>query len=142
MEEWNENSEKVNKVRQDFEKARGLLNLATLRENKLSSFQLPSETTLLVEADYEIIKELITALMSVDGWKTVSHELLVSYLAKHYSEFLTQEIILIDQLRQIRNDIAYRGIMIKPEYLERNQQAILAIISKLKNTLNQKLTKN
>ena len=141
MEQWDEHSEKVSKLRPDFEKAKGLLKLTELREHKLTSFQLPAETTLLAEAYYEIVKEIITAIMSIDGWKTLSHELLISYLATFYSEFSTSEVMLIDQLRQMRNDIAYRGIMIKPEYIEGNKKEIIVIINKLKNRLFEKLSK-
>lgn len=140
MMQWDETSDKVSKQRPDFEKARSLLKLVELRESKLSLFQLPTDTTLLTEAYYEIVKELITAIMNCDGWKTTSHELLVGYLAKSYLEFSAAEITLIDQLRSIRNDIAYRGIMINPEYLTRNQHAITKIIQKLRQTLNLRLT--
>ncbi len=141
METWDETSDKVSKVRPDSEKARGLLKVIELRELKLSAFELPTFATLLAEAYYEIVKEIITGIMSCDGWKTTSHELLIGYLAKFYPEFNTSEILLIDQLRQMRNDIDYRGVMINPEYLERNQENILAIVRKLKQTLNAHINK-
>ena len=77
--------------------------------------------------------------MSVDGWKTVSHELLIGYLAEFYRDFNQAEISLMDQLRVIRNGIAYRGVMINPEYIERNRENILSIIEKLKQVLQNKL---
>jgi len=95
--------------------------------------------TLIVEGYYEMIKELITAIMSVDGWKTTSHELLVGYLAKFYKEFSYAEMQIIDQLRKARNDISYRGVRIKPDYLTRNRDSILKIINKLKQTVQKKL---
>lgn len=97
--------------------------------------------TLIVEEYYEIVKELITALMSCDGWKTTSHELLIGYLAKFYPEIDGAEISLIDQLRQLRNDIDYRGIMINPEYVERNKEAILDVIDVLKSVANKRIAK-
>ena len=139
MEQWDEKSGKVNRLKPDKEKARALLKMTEVREKRAKLTSSHEFTTLLVEEYYEIIKELITALMSVDGWKTVSHELLVGYLAKFYDEFSMDEITAIDQLRVIRNDIAYRGIMINPEYLERNQKKILAAIAKLKEVLVAKL---
>lgn len=109
--------------------------MTELREQLVKRMPLPQFSTLLVEEYYEIVKELITAIMSTEGWKTVSHELLVGYLAKFYPQFRPEEIALIDQLRTIRNDIAYRGIMISSEYLQRNEPAINAAIEKLKQTL-------
>lgn len=139
MEQWDESSDKVEKQRPDPEKARGLLKLVELRELKLSSFELPAFATLLAEAYYEVAKELITGILTVDGWKTTSHEMLIGYLVRFCPEYSRAEIVLIDQLRRMRNDIAYRGIMIPPEFLDRNQKNILGIISKLKKTLSQRL---
>ncbi len=137
---WDEFSDKVNKIRPDNEKAKALLKMTQLREKRAQNTELPQMATLLVEEYYEILKELITAIMSCDGWKTVSHELLVGYLAKFYPEFTAAEIILIDQLRQMRNDIDYRGVMINPEYVERNQKTILEVITKLKDVTNKRIT--
>lgn len=141
MEQWDEHSEKVSKLRPDFEKARALMKMIAIREKRAQLTPLPDFTTLITEEYYEIIKELITAIMSIDGWKTTSHELLVGYLAKFYENFTNAEITTIDQLRIIRNDIAYRGVMINPEYLERNQQNLQIIIQKLKQLVSQKLNK-
>ena len=141
MEPWNEHSEKVSKQRHDSEKAKALLKMIALREQRIPLMPLPVFTTLIAEELYEIVKELITGIMSVDGWKAPSHELLIGYLAKFYPEFNTAEIMLLDQLREMRNDIAYRGVMINPEYLERNKQAIHSTIQKLKQTLNARINK-
>ena len=138
---WDETSEKVSKIRPDSEKAKSLLKMTALHERRAKMTQLPDMATLVVEEYYEIVKELITAIMSCDGWKTTSHELLVGYLAKFYPEFAAAEITLIDQLRQIRNDIDYRGIMINPEYVERNQAAILDVIENLKDVTNKRINK-
>ncbi len=139
MEQWDESSDKVEKQRPDLEKARSLLKIVELRELKLSSFELPAFATLLAEAYYEVVKELVTGILTVDGWKTTSHELLIGYLVRFYPEYSRAEIVLIDQLRRMRNDIAYRGIMIPPEFLDRNQKNIISVISKLKKTLTQRL---
>ncbi|MBI4146833.1 hypothetical protein HY489_05855 [Candidatus Woesearchaeota archaeon] len=141
MEPWTEQSDKVSKQRPDTEKARALLKMIALREQRAQITPLPQFATLLAEELYEIVKELITGIMSVDGWKTASHELLIGYLAKFYPEFSTAEVMLLDQLREMRNDIAYRGVMINPEYLERNQQNISNAIQKLKQILNARLNK-
>ena len=103
MQEWDEYSDKVSRMTTDKEKARSLLQLVELREKDLAG-KKEEFVTLIVEGYYEIVKEIITGIMAVDGWKTVSHELLVGYLAQHYKEFSAAEIHLIDQLRKIRND--------------------------------------
>ena len=77
--------------------------------------------------------------MSVDGYKTLSHEFLVGYIAKFYKELTEAEVYLMGQLRKTRNDIAYRGVLIKPEYLKRNKVSVLEIISKLKYIVIKKI---
>ncbi|MBI2135749.1 hypothetical protein HYU06_01625 [Candidatus Woesearchaeota archaeon] len=137
MREWDEHSNDVSKIMPDKEKAKSLLELVKLREKDLKN-KSDEFATLIIEGYYEQIKELITAIMSIDGYKTVSHELLVGYLARFYTEFSAAEIYLIDQLRKTRNDIDYRGILINPEYLKRNKANILAIIAKLKEITSNK----
>lgn len=131
MQQWDPKSPDVSKITPDKEKAKSLLQMVLLREKDIETKNIEF-TTLIVEGYYEIVKELITAIMSLDGYKTLSHEMLIGYLAEYYKEFSSAEITTIDQLRIARNDIAYRGIMIKPGYLARNKDAILNIISKLK----------
>ena len=113
--------------------------MVELREKDLKT-KSEEFATLIVEGYYEIIKELITAIMSIDGYKTVSHELLIGYLVRFYKEFSSSEIYLIDQLRKTRNSIAYRGAIIRPEYLKRNKERILLSIKKLKNIVERKIT--
>jgi len=139
MRDWDENINEVGKISKDKEKAKSLLKLIKLREENIKRINKKEFTTLLVEDYYEIIKELITAIMSADGYKTLSHELLIGYIEKFHKEFSAFEISIMDQLRRTRNDIAYRGIMISQEYLERNERDILRIIHKLKEIVNQKI---
>ena len=139
MKEWDENSSEVSKGFKDKEKPKSLLNLIELREKNIKSLNKKEFCTLIVEDYYEIIKELITAIMSADGYKTLSHELLIGYIDKFYKEFSKFEINTMDQLRKIRNDIAYRGLIISTEYLDRNEEIILKIIKRLKAIINIKL---
>lgn len=106
--------------------------LRKLVDFRLSDVEKLSTTTLKVEAYYEIIKESITALLSLKGYKSYSHECLISFIENNFSQnFSNAEIKLIDQLRVIRNDIAYRGIFVEDDYLIRNFDAIQRIIKKL-----------
>jgi len=45
------------------------------------------------------------------------------------------EIQKIDELRKVRNEINYRGTIIKKDYLERNELEFRNIIKKLQETL-------
>jgi len=139
MQEWDKTAEQVSKIMPDKEKAKALLQVIALREKNIIKMDPDEFTTLIVEGYYEIIKELITALMSADGWKTLSHEMLIGYLASFYKEFSQAELYLIDQLRKTRNDISYRGVKIKQEYLNRNKDAILQVINKLKQIVQKRI---
>lgn len=139
MLEWDEGSEQVSHISPDKEKAKSLLQIIALREKNIKTMKSVEFSTLIIEGYYEIIKELITAILSIDGWKTISHEMLIGYLAKVYTEFSRSELYIIDQLRKTRNDIAYRGAIIKPEYLTRNKEVIITIIDKLKQVVQTKL---
>lgn len=139
MQEWDEHSDKVSKISPDPEKARALMQVVGLREKDLLT-KNEEFVTLIIEGYYEIIKELITGIMAVDGYKTVSHELLVGYAARFCTELSTAQIYLIDQLRKTRNDIDYRGLMVPPEYLHRNKKVIGEVIQRLKKILNEKLS--
>ncbi len=112
----------------DKETANSLKKLAEIRLNDVEKL---STTTLKVESYYEIIKELITAFMALNGYKSYSHECLISFLFSFSKDFESQEINLIDQLRVIRNDIGYRGAFVDDDYLKRNKEKILKIINKL-----------
>lgn len=41
----------------------------------------------------------------------------------------------IDELRQLRNEISYRGFTVKKDYLERNEQEFKDIIDRLKKEI-------
>lgn len=139
MQIWDEKSDQVSRIVPDKERARGILKLVELREKSIIELKEDIFATLIAEDYYEIIKELITALMFIDGWKTLSHEMLISYISKYYKEFSQSDIYTIDQMRKIRNDIAYRGFLVKQDYLARNKNTILQIINKLKQTIQRKI---
>jgi hypothetical protein len=63
---------------------------------------------------YDVIRELISVILLLDGYKTYgegAHKKLVEYLQHNYKEFKEYEISLIDDLRIIRNKIAYDGFL-------------------------------
>ena len=122
----------VIKKSEDKAIVKGLLEMVNVRFKEVENIR---NTTLKVEAYYEIIKELMTALLSDEGYKAYSHECLISFVKEHYGDFTDSEIYLINQMRIIRNDLAYRGDFVEDDFLERNKEKILIIISKLKKVI-------
>lgn len=127
------------KIEPDFEKAKSLAKLANLREKKLNTFDLEHESSLVVECYYEICKELITALLFSDGYKTLSHKALIDYLEKYYSEFSEHDVFLLNSLRKKRNSIVYEGVFVESFFIKKNQKEIYDIIIKLNKLLTRKL---
>ena len=139
MMEWDEESKEVSKVAKDEEKAKSLMSMATIREEALKNINTEQFTSIVVEGHYEIVKELITALTALAGYKIVrSHKMLIAYLKHHYTEFEEYEIIILDELRKIRNKINYNGFNVKKQYWERNKYEIRNIIKKLKSIIRKK----
>jgi len=131
--------ENVKRKRQDPEEAKALLKMTEKREAYINAIKNTRNfTSLIIEDYYEIIKELITAIMSSDGYKSYSHECLIIFMEKFYN-LSKSHLVLIDQLRRIRNDINYRGISVDYSYLERNENSIKEIIIELKKHIKGKI---
>ncbi|MEK6933253.1 MAG: hypothetical protein AABW75_00060 [Nanoarchaeota archaeon] len=131
----------IQKIRPDKEQARSILRIAALIEDRIALENKPGMESLVVADYYEIIKELVTAIMLSEGYKTLSHKELIEYL-KEMKEFKEHEIRIADDLRILRNKISYQGFLIDPDYLKRNADNFKLIKEKLKNILTKKLGLN
>ena len=140
MKEWDEVKNEVWKVKPDKQLTRSILKMVNVRLNAIKSLDKKEFASIIAENYYEVIKELITAVMSVDGYKTLSHEVLASYLKQFYKTLDRNELFLIDQLRQVRNKIVYKGFFVQENYLEANENQLKFIIGKLRNILEEKLS--
>ncbi len=123
------------------ERAKNLILQSEIRLKDANNKNPEEFATLIIEAYYEIIKELLTALLAVDGFKCLSHTTLIEYLRKAYNKLFTEyEIQTIDELRRIRNKISYEGFIIKKDYYERKTPAALSIITKLRKLVLTKVS--
>ena len=141
MRSWKEVRNEVRRIRPDKGMAKAILKMIKVRVKALKLTDRQEFASLVVEDYYEVIKEAITALMAIDGYKTLSHEALITYMKEFYTDFSQSEITLMDQLRVLRNKIAYKGFFIAPDFLERNEARIEEIVSKIKGVLEEKLSK-
>ena len=128
----------IQKVEKDNDKAHALLKMAELRIEFWSQEFNTKYTSLIVDGYYETIKELLTAMLSLEGYKSDNHECLIAYLKEHYPE-LAYEIQMIYQLKTIRNDIDYKGFFVKKEYLQQNKLEFNHIIELLQKKIKEKL---
>lgn len=121
------------------DRAKNILSQVEIRLEALASMD-SKFITLKLEAQYEIIKELLTALLAADGYKTLSHAALIEYLRQQYSKVFTeQEIRSLDELRKVRNRIAYEGFTISQDYYERKAPVAAAIIARLHQLVQSRL---
>jgi len=127
------------KITPDKEKARSILKMVSLIKERIKKQERDKMAALIIADYYEIIKELITAILLIDGYKTLSHKDLIDYIKEKYKEFSIRELSVLDDLRVLRNRIAYEGFFIEPSYLERNEPLFKEIIGKLENLIERKL---
>jgi len=130
--DWNDClDEKVTRASPNKQTAKSLLSMCRARLEVVGG--MPRKyPALIAEVYYEIIKELITALLALQGLKSYSHKCLLLFLREQHYEVITDsELALLEKLRVIRNDIGYRGVMLGEEFLERNEEKIKLIIGKL-----------
>lgn len=129
------------KITPDEEKAKSILQLAKEREDFTKTIDNEKFSTNAAENYYEIIKELASALILLDGLKSAgenAHKDLIEYLI-NYKEFQEGDIVFMNDLRIKRNNSSYDGKKIEPIYLKNNKNRILEIIERLKKTIKNKL---
>jgi len=131
---------KVKKVKENPEQAKALLQLAKRRLESIERRRKDEFSQLLIESYYEAIKEIISALLAIHGYKSYSHECLISFMEKFYPTVLDDfEIHFLDSMRKLRSDIQYRGRDVADDYLKRNSLVIEKIIKKLFDVLEKEL---
>lgn len=125
---------------QDISMARELLSLAEHREQfwNTAKDNAKSFPSLFLEGHYEIVKELCTAILTLDGWKALNHECLFAYL-KNKKKDLEIDFDYLLELKDIRNSIDYRGAMVSYDLWKKNEIKIMLTISALKEYLKKKV---
>jgi hypothetical protein len=118
----------------DEERSNQMLMMANFRLKFWDKKVADEFIVLKVEAYYDIIKELLFAHLYNSGYNCTNHICLIAYLKEKIKDF-DFEIQKIDELRKVRNEINYRGIIIKKDYLERNELEFKNIIKRLKEEL-------
>lgn len=99
----------VKKVSPDLGLARSLL---ASSQNRIT-FLLPlpiteRSATVIFENYYDALRELCDAILAIEGFKSYSHIASIVFLSR-YEEFSEQDIYLLDNARQKRNQAKYYG---------------------------------
>jgi len=115
----------------DKEKAKSILKMTDTTLKMIKEINIDKFSSNITKEYYEIIRELMTIILLLDGYKTYgegSHKKLIEYLELNYREFDKSEIYFIDDLRNIRNKIAYDGFFVEINYILNNIKNIQRII--------------
>ena len=127
----------VRKVSPDINKVNSILKMCDIRLRFTEKHEIDNETASIITEDYyEIIKELLTALLLKDGLKSENHECLISYFKEKHSKY-EYEINIIHELKNIRNRISYDGIFVDKSYLIKNKLEFKHIINLLKKLVKE-----
>lgn len=126
--------EHIKRIKPDYEKIKSMKKICNIRLRIARKIRVDKETASIIAADYyEVIKELLTALLLKYGLKSDNHECLISFFKNKYPKY-QYEIQTIHQLKNIRNRVSYEGIFVKKEYIKTNKlefEHIIDLLNKL-----------
>ncbi|MDD5086547.1 MAG: hypothetical protein PHV16_02230 [Candidatus Nanoarchaeia archaeon] len=121
----------IKQITPDENKISSILKMCSLRLKFAKKQEITDETSsIITEIYYEIIKELLTALLLKKGFKSDNHECLISYFKENYQNY-EYETNIIHELKGIRNRINYEGFFIEKKYLIKNKLEFEHIIQLL-----------
>ena len=140
---FNDCIKKVNLVEtgeKDFNKAKELLALTNHKLEFWKSVEDKEQKypSLFIEGNYEIIKELVSAILCMDGWKADNHDCLFQYLIEKRNE-LELDFEYLAELRKLRNKIDYHGTKVSYDIWKQNKLKIQLIINVLKDYVMKQL---
>ena len=135
--EWKECEEKyIRKIQVDENKIKSILKATEKRQIVIDKIGIDEETvSFVVENYYEIIKELLVALLLSKGFKSSNHQCLISYFYKNYPG-LESYTHLIAEMSFLRNRLDYYGELIDYSFYDKNKDKIAKTILKLKEMLD------
>lgn len=124
------------------EKAKSILKMVDTTLDMIKTIDVARFSSNVTKEYYEVIRELISVVLLLDGYKVYgegAHKKLIEYVQSNYKEFSEYELSLVDDLRIIRNKVAYDGFFVERGYIERKIQHIERIVDKLNSIIKKKL---
>lgn len=129
----------MRKVQVDTEKISSILKMCQIELDIISGIKITGNSASKLAKDYyEVIKELLTALLLSHGLKSSNHECLVSFFKANYPKF-EYEAGLIHELKNIRNRVSYDGYFISSDYILKNKAEFIHIINLLVKLVKDKV---
>ena len=129
----------IRKVELDIDKVKSILKMAKIESNIITKIPINNESASKLAKDYyEIIKELMIALLLSYGLKSENHECLISFVKHKYPRY-EYEIEVIHELKGIRNRVSYDGFFIEESYITSKKLEFKHIIDILKRLIDEKV---
>jgi len=129
---WNVCLDKhIRKIEPDLERIESMKEMAIARFRNAEKMD---SVSLVVEAYYESIKELLVAFLLKNGMRSDNHQCLISYFLKENSN-LENEVNLISRMSFYRNRLNYYGEKIPSSFYDDNKKEIKRIFSLIKEIL-------
>ncbi len=128
----------IRRVEFDPAKIGSLADTAEKRLEYVKSMQVNKENaSFAVEGYYEVIKELLTALLLSNGMRSGNHQCLISFFYNKYKDY-EAEAYLISQMSYLRNRLEYYGELIDFEFYDKNKEEFESVIKLLKVLIKRK----
>ena len=125
----------IRKIERDPAKIRSIVETAEMRLKYVRTININSDTvSFVVEGYYEVIKDLLVALLLSHGLRSKNHQCLISYFYNMNSDY-EAEAHLISQMSYLRNRLDYYGEFIELEFYEKNKSEFERIINLLKSLI-------
>ena len=113
--------EHIKRVEPDMDKVISMQRMCNVRLRVTKDITLDEETASIIATDYyEVIKELLVALLLRNGLKSENHECLIAFF-KHTFPQYEYESSVIHGLKEVRNRVSYDGIFVKKDYIVANR---------------------
>jgi uncharacterized protein (UPF0332 family) len=128
---WSECEDKyIRKVHVDLSKIKSITEMANERLNFVKSLNANEKNaSFIFEGYYEVIKELLVALMLKNGLRSKNHQCLFTFFAKEYDH--DAEVNLIKQMNFLRNRLNYYGERVEFAYFKENYKSFDKVIKLL-----------
>ncbi len=125
----------IRNVEVDPEKIESMIKTAESRLNYIKTTKVSEENvSFVVEGYYEVIKEILVALLLSKGLRSKNHQCLISYFYKFYPNY-EAEVHIISQMSYLRNRLDYYGEEIDYDFYDKNKLEFEKIIKILLNII-------
>lgn len=129
---WNECEKSfIRKVDLDPEKIRSIVGAANDRLEFIHSLPVNEKNvSFIFENYYEVIKELLIALLLKDKLRSSNHQCLFTYFSRKFPKY-ESELNIITQMSYLRNRLNYYGEKVEYNYFKQNHKDFELIIKLL-----------